>query len=67
MVEFIETQISPKYKDNLIILDNAGRHNNDMVKKAILKSGNQYLFFTIFAFPNCDYIITIIYYNILSL
>ena len=44
MVEFIETQISPKYKDNLIILDNAGSHNNDMVKEAILKSGNQYLF-----------------------
>jgi transposase len=67
MVEFIETQISPKYKDNLIILDNAGSHNNDMVKEAILKSGNQYLFFTIFAFPNCDYIITIISYNIFSL
>jgi transposase len=44
MVEFIETQIAPKYKDYLIILDNAGSHNNDMVKEAILKSGNQYLF-----------------------
>ena len=44
MVEFIETQIAPKYKNNLIILDNAGSHNNDMVREAILKSGNQYLF-----------------------
>jgi transposase InsO family protein len=44
MVEFIETQIAPKYKNNLIILDNAKSHNNDMVKEAILKSGNQYLF-----------------------
>ena len=44
MVEFLETQIFPKYKDHLIILDNAKSHNNDMVKEAILKSGNQYLF-----------------------
>jgi len=44
MVEFIETQIAPKYKDHLIILDNAKSHNNDMVKEAIIKSGNQYLF-----------------------
>lgn len=44
MVEFIETQIAPKYKNNLIILDNAGSHNNDMVKEAILKNGNKYLF-----------------------
>ena len=44
MVEFIETQIAPKYKDHLIILDNARSHNNDMVREAILKSGNKYLF-----------------------
>ena len=44
MVEFIETQIAPKYKNHLIILDNAKSHNNDMVKEAILRSGNQYLF-----------------------
>jgi hypothetical protein len=59
MVEFLETQIFPNYKDHLIILDNAKSHNNDMVKEAILKSGNKYLFFIIFAFPNCDYIITL--------
>jgi len=44
MVEFIETQIAPKYKNHLIILDNARSHNNDMVREAIIKSGNQYLF-----------------------
>ena len=44
MVDFLETQIFPKYKDHLIILDNAKSHNNDMVKEAILKSGNKYLF-----------------------
>ena len=44
MVEFIETQIEPKYKDHIIILDNAKSHNNDMVREAILKSGNKYLF-----------------------
>jgi len=44
MIEFLETQIFPKYKDHLIILDNAKSHNNDMVKEAILKSGNKYLF-----------------------
>jgi hypothetical protein len=44
MVEFLETQIFPKYKDHLIILDNAKSHNNDIVKEAILKSGNKYLF-----------------------
>jgi transposase len=44
MIEFLETQIFPKYKDHLIILDNAKSHNNDMVKESILKSGNKYLF-----------------------
>ena len=44
MVEFLETHIFPKYKDHLIILDNAKSHNNDTVKEAILKSGNKYLF-----------------------
>ena len=44
MVEFLETQIFPNYKDHLIILGNAKSHNNDMVKEAILKSGNKYLF-----------------------
>lgn len=44
MVDFLETQIFPKYKDHLIILDNAKSHNNQMVNDAITKSGNKYLF-----------------------
>ena len=45
-VEFLEENIfnKYKYKDNLIVLDNAGSHNNQYVKDAILKSGNKYLF-----------------------
>ena len=44
MVEFLEKHIFPNYKDHLIILDNAKSHHNDMVKEAILKSENKYLF-----------------------
>ena len=47
-VEFLEENIFNKYKDNLIILDNAGSHNNQYVKDAILKSGNKYLFILFF-------------------
>lgn len=43
-VEFLEENIFNKYKDNLIVLDNAGSHNNQYVKDVILKSGNKYLF-----------------------
>ena len=43
-VEFLEENIFNKYKDNLIVLDNAGSHNNQYVKDAILKSDNKYLF-----------------------
>jgi transposase len=62
-VEFLEANIFNKYKNNLIILDNAGSHNNEFVKQAIINSGNKYLFFIIFiiTFPNCDYIITFIF------
>jgi transposase-like protein/transposase len=44
MVEFFEKYIFGKYKNHLIILDNARSHQNDLIKEAILKSGNQYLF-----------------------
>ena len=44
MVEFIETQIAPNHKNHLIILDNTKSHNNNIVKEAILKSGNQSLY-----------------------
>jgi len=43
-VEFLQENIFNKYKNNLIILDNAGSHNNEYVKNAIIKSGNKYLF-----------------------
>ena len=39
-----EKFIFGKYKKHLIVLDNAGSHNNNYVKKAITKSGNDYLF-----------------------
>ena len=44
LLEFLEKHIFPKYKDHLIILDNAGSHNNKLIKNAITKSGNHYLF-----------------------
>ena len=43
-VEFLEANIFNKYKNHLIILDNAGSHNNEYVKQAIINSGNKYLF-----------------------
>jgi transposase len=43
-VEFLEVNIFNKYKNHLIILDNAGSHNNEYVKQAIINSGNKYLF-----------------------
>jgi len=43
-VEFSEKFVFNKYKKHLIILDNAGSHNNEYVKEAITKSGNKYLF-----------------------
>ena len=44
LLEFLEKYIFPHYKNNLIILDNAGSHNNELIKTAITKSGNSYLF-----------------------
>ena len=43
-VEFLEANIFNKYKNHLIILDNAGSHNNEYVKQAIIKNGNKYLY-----------------------
>ena len=44
LVEFLKENVFGKYKDNLIVLDNAGSHRNEYVKQAILESGNKYLF-----------------------
>lgn len=41
---FLQKYIFPKYKNNLIILDNTGSHNNELIKNAIIKSENHYLF-----------------------
>ena len=43
-VEFLEANIFNKYNNHLIILDNAGSHNNEYVKQAIINSGNKYLY-----------------------
>ena len=43
-VEFLEENIFNKYKNHLIILDNAGSHNNEYVKQSIINSGNKYIF-----------------------
>jgi transposase len=44
LLVFLEKHIFPKYRNYLIILDNAGSHNNELIKNAIIKSGNDYLF-----------------------
>jgi hypothetical protein len=44
LLEFLEKNIFSKYKNHLIILDNAGSHNTELIKNAIIKSGNDYLF-----------------------
>ena len=44
LLEFLEKHIFTKYKNHLIILDNAGSHNNELIKNAITKSSNDYLF-----------------------
>jgi len=60
--EFYNKFIKTKYKNHLIILDNAGSHNNEYVKQAIINSGNKYLFFVfIITFPNSYFIITFIF------
>ena len=43
-VEFLQNNIFQKYKNHLLILDNARAHNNNLVKQAITDSGNKYLF-----------------------
>ena len=44
LVEFLEEFVFDKYKNHLIILDNAGSHRNNYVKDAIVESENNYLF-----------------------
>lgn len=44
LVDFIKCFIFNKYKNHLIILDNAGSHKNNFVKNTIIESNNNYLF-----------------------
>lgn len=44
LLEFLEKNVFGKYKNHLIIMDNAGSHHNDLIKEAIIKSGNQILY-----------------------
>ena len=44
LLEFLQEHIFPKYKNNLIVIDNASSHNNRLIKNAIIQSGNDYLF-----------------------
>ena len=43
-VEFIDEYINNKYNNNLIILDNAKAHDNDLVQTKILETKNKYLY-----------------------
>jgi hypothetical protein len=43
-VDFLKDNVFNNFKNNLIILDNAGSHNNQFVKDSIINSGNKYLF-----------------------
>jgi len=38
LYEFLETHITSKYKDKLIILDNASSHRNDKIKELVNKN-----------------------------
>jgi len=44
LLEFFQKHIFGKYKDHLIIMDNAKSHHNNLIKDAITKSGNEVLF-----------------------
>jgi len=44
LLEFLEKNVFSKYKNHFIILNNTGSHNNKLIKNAITKSGNHYLF-----------------------
>ena len=43
-VDFLQNYIFQKYKNYLLVLDNARAHNNNLVKESIIDSSNKYLF-----------------------
>ena len=62
LLEFLEKYVFSKYKDHLIILDNAGSHNNELIKNAITKSGNHYLLYHYSLYYIIYFLLYIIYY-----
>jgi len=44
LLEFFQKYIFGKYKNHLIILDNAKSHNNQLIKDAVIKSGNESMY-----------------------
>lgn len=44
LLEFFKKHIFGKYKNHLIIMDNAKSHNNQLIREEIKKSGNEVLF-----------------------
>ena len=42
--DFLQNNIFQKYKNHLLVLDNARAHNNNLVKQTIIDSDNKYLF-----------------------
>ena len=46
LVEFLNKVVFGKYKNYLIVMDNAGSHKNKYVQDAITNSGNKYLYIT---------------------
>ena len=43
-MDFLQNYIFQKYKNYLLVLDNARAHNNNLVKQEIIDSDNKYLF-----------------------
>ena len=54
MVDFINKFINGKYKNKLIILDNASSHRNQLVKDVIKKNNNLLYAVPYQHYTNCD-------------
>jgi len=59
LYEFLEKYITKKYKNKLIILDNASSHRNEKIKELLNKHNTLlysiiFFYFIIITFPNCN-------------
>ena len=58
LYEFLEKYITKKYKNKLIILDNASNHRNEKIKELLNKHNTLlysiFFYFIIITFPNCN-------------